>query len=91
MAKHAPKTNALGMELSPSSFKTVEKEHVVPVEIASDILPHLEMNKPVIKGYSVTLREDNMNKLKQLAKIRGVSASKIIDHLIGEFVKEAGL
>lgn len=88
MAKHAPKTNALGMELSPSSFKTVEKEPAVrPVEI----LPNLEINKPVIKGYSVTLREDNMNKLKGVAKTRGVSASKIIDHLIAEFLNEAGL
>ena len=91
MAKHAPKTNALGMELSPSSFKTVEKEHVAPVEVAPSILPNLDVDKPVIKGYSVTLREDNMNKLKEIAKARGVSASKIIDHLIGEFLKEAGL
>lgn len=91
MAKHAPKTNALGMELSPSSFKTVEKEHVAPVEAATNLLPNLEINKPVIKGYSITMREDNMNKLKEIAKARKVSASKIIDHLVDQFLKEAGL
>ena len=91
MAKNAHKTNALGMELSPSSFKTVEKEQVVPVEASSDILADIAMKKPVIKGYSVTLHEDNMKKLKEIARSRGVSASKIIDHLIAEFLKEAGL
>jgi tRNA G46 methylase TrmB len=91
MAKHAPKTNALGMELSPSCFKTVEKEQVAPVEAPADILANMATKKPVIKGYSVTLHEDNMKKLKAIASSRGVSASKIIDHLIAEFLKEAGL
>ena len=91
MAKNAQKTNALGMELSPKSFKTVEKEPIVPVEAVTKILPNLDTDKPVIKGFSVTLQENNMKKLKMVAKDRGVSASKIIDHLISEFLKEAGL
>ncbi len=85
MAKHAPKTNALGMELSPSSFKTVEKEQ--PVETAADILSSLDTEKPVIKGFSFTLREDNVKKLRSLAKSRGVSASKMLDHILSEVIK----
>lgn len=88
MAKHAPKTNALGMELSPSSFKTVEKEHVAPVAASSDILANLETDKPVIKGFSFTLREDNVKMLRKLAKSRGVSASKMLDHLMSEVFKD---
>lgn len=91
MAKHAPKTNSLGMELSPSSFKTVDKEHATPMEPVSDILPNLEVDKPAIKGFSFTLREDNVKKLRVLAQKRGVSASKIIDHLVEELLKEAGM
>lgn len=88
MAKHAPKTNALGMELSPGSFKTnAEKEHTQPVEAPSDILANLETNKPAIKGYSFTLREDNVKKLKALAKSQGVSASKMLDHILSEVIK----
>ncbi len=85
MAKHAQKTNALGMELSPSSFKTVEKEQ--QVEAASDILSSLDTEKPVIKGFSFTLREDNVKKLRSLAKSRGVSASKMLDHILSEVIK----
>ena len=109
MAKNAQKTNALGMELRPSSFKTVEKdkERVVPaessaevvvkkpveepvevaVEASTDILATLETDKPVIKGFSFTLREDNVKKLKKLAKSRGVSASKMLDHILSEVIK----
>lgn len=87
MAKHAPKTNALGMELRPDSFKTVEKERVAPVEASSDILANLETDKPVIKGFSFTLREDNVKKLRALAKSRGVSASKMLDHILSEIIK----
>lgn len=85
MAKHAPKTNALGMELSPGSFKTVEKEQ--SVETATDILSSLDTEKPVIKGFSFTLREDNVKKLRSLAKSRGVSASKMLDHILSEVIK----
>lgn len=85
MAKNAQKTNALGMELSPSSFKTVEKEQ--HVEAASDILSSLDTEKPVIKGFSFTLREDNVKKLRSLAKSRGVSASKMLDHILSEVIK----
>ena len=104
MAKNAHKTNALGMELSPSSFKTVEKEKEravpvetpkapeevpteVPVEAPTDILANLETDKPVIKGFSFTLREDNVKKLKKLAKSRNVSASKMLDHILSEVIK----
>ncbi len=88
MAKNAHKTNALGMELSPSSFKTnVEKEQTPPVEAPSDILANLETDKPVIKGFSFTLREDNVKKLRTLAKSRGVSASKMLDHILSEVIK----
>ena len=88
MAKHAPKTNALGMELSPGSFKTnVDKEQTSHVEAPTDILASLETDKPVIKGFSFTLREDNVKKLRTLAKSRGVSASKMLDHILSEVIK----
>ena len=91
MAKNAQKTNALGLELSPSSFKTsVEKEqvpHAHPVEAPTDILASLETDKPVIKGFSFTLREDNVKKLRALAKSQGVSASKMLDHILSEVIK----
>lgn len=88
MAKNAHKTNALGMELSPSSFKTIaEKEPAAVVEAPSDILANLETDKPVIKGFSFTLREDNVKKLRVLAKSQGVSASKMLDHILSEVIK----
>lgn len=87
MAKNAHKTNALGMELSPGSFKTVDKEHTAPVEAPADILANLETDKPVVKGFSFTLREDNVKKLRALAKSRGVSASKMLDHILSEVIK----
>lgn len=88
MAKHPHKTNALGMELSPGSFKTnVEKESTPPVEAPADILANLETDKPVIKGFSFTLREDNVKKLRALAKSQGVSASKMLDHILSEVIK----
>lgn len=88
MAKNAHKTNALGMELSPGSFKTtVEKEQAQPIEAPSDILASLETDKPVIKGFSFTLREDNVQKLRTLARSRGVSASKMLDHILSEVIK----
>ena len=121
MAKNAQKTNALGMQLSPSSFKTVveqekiekvnsvqeteivekpvvvekvetavkveEKEAPVVVEAPTDILANLDTNKTVVKGYSFTLKEENVKKLKALAKKRGVSASKMLDHILSEVIK----
>lgn len=89
MAKNAQKTNALGMELSPSSFKTnTEKERATAhVEAPSDILASLETDKPVVKGFSFTLREDNVKKLRALAKSQGVSASKMLDHILSEVIK----
>lgn len=88
MAKNAQKTNALGIELSPSSFKTnVEKESAPSVEAPANLLANLETDKPVIKGFSFTLREDNVKKLRQLAKINNVSASKMLDHILSEVIK----
>jgi len=76
------------MELSPSSFKTVEKEQATPpVEAPTDLLANLETDKPAIKGFSFTLREDNVKKLRTLAKSRGVSASKMLDHILSEVIK----
>ena len=41
-----------------------------------------------IKGYSLTLREDNFAKFKGLAKSRGVSTSKMLDQVITEFLEK---
>lgn len=90
MAKNAHKTNALGMELSPSSFKTIAAEPSENTETPAatpDILSNLDTDKPVIKGFSFTLREDNVKKLRNLAKSRGVSASKMLDHILSEVIK----
>jgi hypothetical protein len=76
------------MELRPDSFKTGEKETVPTlVEAPSDILANLETDKPVIKGFSFTLREDNVKKLRMLANSRGVSASKMLDHILSEVIE----
>lgn len=87
MAKHAAKTNALGMELSPSSFKTVEKEHVAPVEAPADILANLEKSKSEIKGFSFTLKVDTVEKLRAVAKSQDISASKLLEHILSEVLK----
>jgi hypothetical protein len=44
-----------------------------------------------IKGYSFTLREDNMKKMREVANDRGVSVSKLIDHLLEEALKDVEL
>lgn len=92
MAKRPQKTNALGMELSPGSFKTnVEKERNASTEVPPNILPNLDTDKPVIKGFSLTLQEENVKKLREIAKSRGISVSKIVDYLIEEFLKDSGM
>lgn len=87
MAKNAHKTNALGMELRPGSFKTVEKEHTPPVEAPANLLAGLEKSKSEIKGFSFTLKVETVDKLRAVAKSQNVSASKLLEHILSEVLK----
>ena len=117
MAKSGPKTNSLGMNLDPESFKEVaarneapevepektpvkenevEKKVEVPIEEPeqpteaqkpANILAGLKSSKPAAKSYAFYLSDGNVKKLKALAKKQGVSASKLLDHILSEVLK----
>lgn len=93
MAKSVKKTNALGLELNPESFivseSSVSEESAVLGDKLStpDLLVTLETDKSTIKGFSFTLHAENVEKLRKLAKQRGVSASKLLDHILAEVIK----
>ena len=93
MARNAPKTNALGMKLDPDSFEEVVRSErsgapaEAPVETAqapANLLAGLKPDKASAKSYAFYLSDENVAKLKALAKKEGVSASKLLDHILSE-------
>lgn len=72
MAKDAPKTNALGMELDPTSFGThQERPTTKPVQP--------KPGKSLTRNISITLQEEAIEKLNKLAEEQDISKSKVIN------------
>ena len=63
-----------------------KKEKVAkPEKPAADIFAKLEAaKKPTGKAYTFYLSDDNVAKLKKTAEKKGISASKLLDHILSE-------
>lgn len=73
MAKGAPKTNALGMELNPDTFNTSRER--TTVEPPAQPKP----GKSLTRNISITLQEEAIEKLNKLAEEQDISKSKVIN------------
>lgn len=75
MAKDAPKTNALGMELDPSTFGVHNDRST-----SKPVTP--EPPKPaksLTRNISITLQEEAIEKLNRMAEEQDISKSKLIN------------
>lgn len=61
-----------------------EKKPAVDAQAPADILAGLQVDKTAAKSYAFYLSDGNVKKLKALAKKKGVSASKLLDHILSE-------
>ena len=52
-----------------------------------DIFAGLSAEKPTGKTYAFYLSDENVNKLKKMAEKKGISASKLLDHILSEVLK----
>lgn len=75
MAKDAPKTNALGMALDPSTFG-VNQDRTVPKATAP---VQQKPGKSLTRNISITLQEEAIEKLNKLAEEQDISKSKVIN------------
>lgn len=75
MAKDAPKTNALGLELNPNTFNTSREE--ATTKPVSPALP--KPSKSLTRNISITLQEEAIEKLNRLAEEQDISKSKVIN------------
>lgn len=75
MAKNAQKTNALGMNLTPDSFGVLEER--VATKPAQPVQP--KQSKSLTRNISITLQEEAIEKLNQLAEEQDISKSKVIN------------
>ena len=65
-----------------------KKEKVAkPEKPATDIFAKLEAaKKPTGKAYTFYLSDDNVAKLRKTAEKKGISASKLLDHILSEIL-----
>lgn len=71
MAKNGQKTNALGMELNPSTFGVKEDRPQVRQTAPA--------GKSLTRNISITLQEEAIEKLNKLAEEQDISKSKVIN------------
>lgn len=71
--------------------KKAEKKGVEPAKKAEepakkslDIFASLESEKPTGKTYAFYLSDDNVKKLKEMAAKKGISTSKLLDHILSQ-------
>ena len=64
--------------------KKVEKKEEAPAKKSLDIFAGLETEKPSGKTYAFYLSDDNVKKLKEMAGKKGISTSKLLDHILSE-------
>ncbi len=61
-----------------------EKKSAKQDKPALDIFANLGAEKPSGKTYAFYLSDDNVDKLKKMAGKKGISASKLLDHILSE-------
>ena len=66
--------------------KKTEKKEPTPAKKALDIFAGLEAEKNNSKTCTFYLNEDNVKKLKAMAEKKGISASKLLDHILTELL-----
>ena len=64
--------------------KKAEKKVEAPAKKTLDIFAGLETEKPSGKTYAFYLSDDNVKKLKEMAGKKGISTSKLLDHILSE-------
>jgi hypothetical protein len=71
--------------------KKAEKKAVEPAKKAEEpakkavvIFASLEAEKPTGKTYAFYLSDDNVKKLKEMAGKKGISTSKLLDHILSQ-------
>ena len=64
--------------------KKVEEQESEPAKKTLDIFASLEAEKPTGKTYAFYLSDENVKKLKDMAGKKGISASKLLDHILSE-------
>ena len=64
--------------------KKAEPEKQEKEKETKDIFAGLSAEKPTGKTYAFYLSDDNVNKLKKMAEKKGISASKLLDHILSE-------
>ena len=70
-------------ETKPTPQKAEKKEEA-PAKKPLDIFAGLESEKPSGKTYAFYLSDENVKKLKTMAGKKGISASKLLDHILSE-------
>lgn len=54
--------------------------------VSKDIFASLTAEKPTGKTYAFYLSDENVAKLKKMAEKKGISASKLLDHILSEIL-----
>lgn len=77
--------------LKSDSGKVVKNKPAKPVAKSepkekTDIFAKLNSEKPTGKTYAYYLSEENAEKLKKMAEKKGVSTSKLLDHILSELL-----
>ena len=69
---------------APKKSEKAEKKEEAPTKKALDIFAGLKSEKPSGKTYAFYLSDENVKKLKDMAGKKGISASKLLDHILSE-------
>ena len=73
----------LKSEIEAKAEKPVAKSEPKAKE-KLDIFAKLNTEKPTAKNVTFYLSDDNITKLKKMAEKKGVSTSKLLDHILSE-------
>ena len=66
--------------------RPAKKEPVAPSKPVSALFSSLNIEKSAAKTHAFYLSDENVEKLKKLAKQKGVSTSKLLDHILSEIL-----
>ena len=80
-----PVVEVEGVKETKTAPKKAEKKAEAPAKKTLDIFAGLEEpEKPSGKTYAFYLSDENVKKLKTMAGKKGISASKLLDHILSE-------
>ena len=72
------------VEEKKAPAKKAEKKEAEPAKKTLDIFAGLDAEKSTGKTYTFYLSDENVKKLKAMAAKKGISASKLLDHILSE-------